>query len=80
MINILIAFLIVSSAEENSKIINDALDLLTEITRTTTKEIEIEDLMSLWAHFITSAHKDVFIKWLFRKKENGRVVVNQAIT
>jgi hypothetical protein len=41
--------------------------------------MEIKQLMALWQRFMPSPHKPIFMKWLFRRRENGRVVVNQAL-
>lgn len=78
-IGILIAFLIRQSASPGDKLILDTLELLGEVVRSANKEMEISQLMALWGSFMASTHKPIFMKWLFRRRENGRVVVNQAL-
>jgi hypothetical protein len=79
MLAILIAFLMKHAQTPNEKLISDTLDLLGEVVRSINKEMEIEQLMFLWQSLMPSAHKPTFMKWLFRRRENGKVIVNQAL-
>jgi hypothetical protein len=79
MIAILVAFLISHAHADSEKLLSDTLELLGEVVKSVNKEIEIEQLMSLWNALMGSTHRSTFTKWLFRRRENGRVIVNQAL-
>lgn len=79
MISILVAFLLTAASSDNERIVADTLELLGEVVRSINKEMEIEQLMALWKSFTASPHKQAFMKWLYRRRENGRVIVNQVL-
>lgn len=79
MVAILVAFLLAQAAANCEKLVSDTLELLGEVVHSINKEIEIPQLMALWGALTASPHKPTFMKWLFRRRESGRVILNQAL-
>lgn len=80
LIKILVQSILGHSSTDQTKIIEDGLELLTEVTRNTVEEIEVEQMGLLWKHLISSEHRETFLRWLFKKKDNGRVSLNHSLT
>jgi hypothetical protein len=60
-------------------VVECGLELLTEVTRNTSKEIDVEDLGLLWRKLMASEHREILTRWLFKKKDSGRVTLNHAL-
>lgn len=57
LIKILVQSILDHSSTDQAKIIEDGLELLTEVTRNTVEEIEVEQMGLLWKHLISSEHR-----------------------
>lgn len=57
LIKILVQSILDHSSTDQTKIIEDGLELLTEVTRNTVEEIEVEQMGLLWKHLISSEHR-----------------------
>lgn len=68
LIKIIIDYLLASTDSSDTVTLSEAFELLSAITKTTEQEIDIELFISLWRGFMESVNKDLFIKWLYRKK------------
>ena len=59
--------------------VEDGLELLTEVAKNTTKEMEVEQVAEIWKHLIKSDYREIFMRWLFKKKDNGRITLNHSL-
>jgi hypothetical protein len=79
VIKILINYLIKNASNDNIKQINESFELLSESIKYIKKEIETEELLSLWKSFSHSINRESLLKWIYKKKDNGRIFINVSV-
>ena len=60
--------------------ISDTFELLLGVVKSTAKEIEIESFIALWRAYCNSPNKSLFLSWLYKKKDNGRIFLSHCMT
>jgi hypothetical protein len=79
IIIILINHLLLNCESKDTAMLSDTFELLLGVIKGTAKDIETESFIGMWRSFCNSSNKSLFLSWLYKKKDNGRIVLSHCL-